>query len=88
LDYENSASGSYLKDKDEDARVRALMRSKNIDSRSNAGFNLVNGLSRMSVDVPLHKLYNPDGSANYMNSKSKLRNVGNQIMSPHRGDGP
>jgi hypothetical protein len=48
-----------LKERDDDAKVRALMRSKNIDVRSNSGYNLVNGSERRSVDVPSHKVYNP-----------------------------
>jgi len=36
------------------------MRSKNIDVRSNCGFNLINGSERRSVDVPQHKVYNPN----------------------------
>jgi hypothetical protein len=35
------------------------MRSKNIDVRSNCGYNLLNGSNRLSVDVPTHKVYNP-----------------------------
>ena len=41
-------------------KVRAMMRSKNIDVRSNCGYNLVNGSERRSVDVPVHRMYNPD----------------------------
>lgn len=60
LQYEQSVEGEFLKDRDDDAKVRALMRSKNIDVRSNTGYNLVNGSERRSVDVPLHRVYNPD----------------------------
>lgn len=59
LQYEPTAEGEILRQKDEDAKVRALMRSKNIDMRSNAGYNLTNGSDRRSVDVPNHKVYNP-----------------------------
>ena len=52
LQYEETAEGQYLKQRDDDAKVRALMRSKNIDARSNCGYNLVNGGNRRSVDVP------------------------------------
>jgi hypothetical protein len=52
LQYENSAEGLYLKERDDDAKVRALMRSKNIDVRSNCGYNPLNGSDRRSVDVP------------------------------------
>ena len=61
------------------------MRSKNLDSRGNVGFNVINGLNRLSVDVPIHKYYNPDGSANYMNDRSKLKTIGSMVMTPHRG---
>lgn len=60
LQYDNSDEGQYLKERDDDAKVRALMRSKNIDTRSNSGYNLVNGNNRLSVDVPQHRVYNPD----------------------------
>ena len=60
LQYEETTEGQYLKQRDDDAKVRALMRSKNIDARSNCGYNLVNGGNRRSVDVPQHRVYNPD----------------------------
>jgi hypothetical protein len=37
-----------------------LLRSKNIDTRSNCGYNLLNGSDRRSVDVPQHRVYNPE----------------------------
>ena len=49
-----------MRERDDDAKVRAMMRSKNIDVRSNCGYNVTNGQERMSVDVPLHRVYNPD----------------------------
>ena len=52
LQYENSPEGQYLKDRDDDAKVRALMRSKNIDTRNNCGYNPLTGNERRSVDVP------------------------------------
>lgn len=73
LQYEQSQEGDYLKQRDDDAKVRALMRSKNIDTRSNCGYNPVNGDNRRSVDVPQHRHYNPD----------PLRSVGSVIL----GDG-
>ena len=36
------------------------MRSNNIDTRSNCGYNLINGGGRVNVEVPQHKVYNPD----------------------------
>lgn len=59
LQYDETPEGNYLKTRDDDAKVRALMRSKNIDVRSNCGYNVTNGSERLSVDVPSHKLYNP-----------------------------
>jgi hypothetical protein len=46
LQYDPSQDGEYLRQRDDDAKVRALMRSKNIDTRANCGFNPVNGSSR------------------------------------------
>lgn len=54
LQYEQSPEGLYLRERDDDAKVRALMRSKNIDVRSNCGYNPVNGSDRLSVNVPDH----------------------------------
>ena len=46
LQYETNQDGNYLKQLDEDSKVRHLIRSKNIDTRSNCGFNLINGVNR------------------------------------------
>jgi hypothetical protein len=43
LGYEQSAEGEFLKERDSDAKVRALMRSKNMDVRGNCGHNLMTG---------------------------------------------
>jgi hypothetical protein len=51
------------------------MRSKNIDSLSNNGFNLLNGDVRRTVDVPNHLRYNPPGS-----SGSSLGNAGAAVF--------
>lgn len=45
--------------RDEDAKVRQLLRSKNIDVRSNNGFNPINGYERPRIEVPLHDVYYP-----------------------------
>ena len=47
------------------------MRSKNIDSLANNGYNLLNGDVRRTVEVPSHSRYNPPGS-----SGSALGNAG------------
>ena len=67
-----------MKQKDDDAKVRSLMRSKNIDTLGNSGFNMINGGTRRSVEVPQHRVYNPPGS-----SGSTLGQAGAQIF----GDG-
>lgn len=43
LEYEKSKEGVYLKDRDDAAKIRSLLRSKNVDSLGNANFNLLNG---------------------------------------------
>jgi hypothetical protein len=43
LDYDNNKEGVKLKQTDSDARVRALFRSKNLDSKNNNGFNVLTG---------------------------------------------
>ena len=52
LDYEHSKEGDFLKQRDEAARVRHLMRSKNVDTLGNANFNVLNGQIRKPIDVP------------------------------------
>jgi hypothetical protein len=39
--------------------VRALIRSKNIDVRSNCGYNPINGSERSGIDIPVHERYFP-----------------------------
>ena len=52
LQYDPSTEGEFLRQRAEDSKVRALCRSKNIDVRSNCGFNPINGSDRRSIDVP------------------------------------
>jgi hypothetical protein len=59
LEYERSKEGQYLRERDDAAKVRGLLRSKNVDGLNNADFNLLNGQNRRTVDVPHHDLYNP-----------------------------
>lgn len=59
LEYDNSGEGTRLKKRDDDAKVRALVRSKNIDMRSNCGYNVLTGDQRSGVYVPPHEVYNP-----------------------------
>lgn len=64
LNYENSYDGSQLRQRDEDAKIRHLLRSKNIDVRANNGFNPINGSERPRVEIPLHDVYYPPELAN------------------------
>jgi len=58
--------------------VRGLLRSRHIDMLSNSGYNLTNGETRQTVNVPEHQNYNPPGSAH-----SSLAKAGSQVF----GDG-
>ena len=59
LGYDNSPEGQRLAQMDEDAKVRAMMRSKNIDVRSNCGYNVITGSDRSQVEIPANERYNP-----------------------------
>lgn len=72
LNYDKSAEGEQLKQVEEESRVRALLRSKNIDVRGNCLYNPINGAERPSIDVPIHSYYNPPEKA--------LQSVGASIM--------
>lgn len=48
-----------------------MLRSKNMDMRGNATYNVLNGGERVQIDVPAHKVYNPPDS---------LSSVGARIM--------
>ncbi len=47
MQYENSQEGQHLMMRDEDNKVRHLLRSKHIDMRNNADYNVVNGGQRV-----------------------------------------
>jgi hypothetical protein len=46
LQYERTNDGEVLRQRDDDMKVRNLMRSNNIDTRSNIGFNVINNGDR------------------------------------------
>lgn len=46
LDYETNKDGDKLRTVDNDAKVRALMRSKNLEKKNNTGFNILTGETR------------------------------------------
>ena len=63
LNYDNNPDGKRLKQVDNDAEVRALMRSKVLDKKNNGEYNILTGVQRPPVPVPHHDRYNPIGSA-------------------------
>lgn len=72
LQYDITADGETLKQRDEDAKVRALLRSKNLDVRNNCGFNPINGSDRLAIEIPINQKYFPPERA--------LQSVGASIM--------
>lgn len=72
LDYDNNKDGQKLKVIDNDAKVRALMRSKNLEAKNNTGFNILTGNDRQFIQVPHHEKYNP------------LKSAGGYMMGPPR----
>ena len=59
LGYEETKEGKMLQSRDDDAKVRAVIRSKNLDQRNNGGYNVISGEDRPKVQVPVHERYNP-----------------------------
>lgn len=43
LEYDKNKEGIKLQQVDHDAKVRALIRSKNLDQKNNNGFNILTG---------------------------------------------
>ena len=43
LDYDKSKDGNKLREIDGDAKVRALMRSKNLEQKNNGAYNIITG---------------------------------------------
>ena len=76
LDYDHSNEGKRLQQLDEDSKVRALMRSKNIDVRSNCGYNVLTGDDRRAVDIPQNDKFNPVGRPD----SQRLQQDGHQIV--------
>lgn len=52
LEYHTSNKGDRLKERDDNAALRGKLRSKNLDIRSNTGYNILTGENRKGVDVP------------------------------------
>ena len=77
LNYDNNSSGNMLKQIDNDAQVRALMRSKVLDRKNNGQYNILTGTSRPPIAVPHHERYNPP-------SRGAIGSAANQIISSSR----
>ena len=54
MGYDNNPQGNILKQIDNDAQVRALMRSKVLDKKNNGEYNILTGTSRPPIPVPSH----------------------------------
>ena len=65
MGYDTSKEGVRLQAIDGDAKVRALIRSKNLDQKNNCGFNILTGENRLKVKVPQHEKYNPVPSTSH-----------------------
>ena len=59
LDYDKNTAGQKLCNIDNDAKVRALCRSKVLDRKNNGQYNILTGIERPPVPVPHHNRYNP-----------------------------
>jgi hypothetical protein len=75
LDYQKSKDGQKLANLDNDAMVRALMRSKVLDKKNNGGYNPVTGSDRPPIPVPAHERYNPISSAGRQMLSSSRRSA-------------
>lgn len=49
LEYDNNKDGNKLREIDGDAKVRALMRSKNLEQKNNGGYNIITGDQRVGI---------------------------------------
>lgn len=63
LDYETNPDGKMLSRLDNDAMVRALIRSKKLDGKNNGEYNILTGVGRPPVAIPSHERYNPISNA-------------------------
>ena len=77
LNYDTNPSGNMLKQIDNDAQVRALMRSKVLDKKNNGAYNILTGVGRPPISVPQHQRYNPP-------SRGVIGSAANQIISSSR----
>ena len=75
LNYDKNKDGTKLASLDNDAMVRALMRSKVLDQKNNGGYNILTGTQRSKVPVPHHDRYNPISNAGAAVMGSRRSNV-------------
>ena len=59
LDYDQNDGGKKLAQVEDDARVRALIRARNMNDKGNGRFNILTGEEKGGVQVPTHERYNP-----------------------------
>lgn len=59
LEYDPTESGMKLKQMDDMAKYRAQLRSYNIDSKSNSGYNLLTGAPREGIKVQKPEFLQP-----------------------------
>ena len=73
LNYMQDKDGKKLQQIDDDARVRALMRTRVLDKKNNNTYNPITGEDRFKINVPHHERYNPI-----------LTSTGNQVVTASR----
>eukprot|EP01017_Pseudomicrothorax_dubius_P025546 TRINITY_DN2770_c0_g2_i4.p1 TRINITY_DN2770_c0_g2~~TRINITY_DN2770_c0_g2_i4.p1 ORF type:complete len:212 (+),score=46.81 TRINITY_DN2770_c0_g2_i4:329-964(+) len=73
LEYDSSRKGEELRGRDEDARLRNLLRANNLDKRSNCGYNVLTGEERSGVQVPPPLRGRFDKAAGHIDQQSKIR---------------
>ena len=56
LEYHDTRKGKELNNKDDAAKFRHKLRSKNIDMRANSAYNILTGEERTGVDLPKEAL--------------------------------
>lgn len=59
LGYDHTPEGQKLAQIDEDSHVRALIRAKHLQDRSQGQYDILTGQPRHNIQVPAHERYNP-----------------------------
>mmetsp|Transcript_13977 Transcript_13977/g.11940 ORF Transcript_13977/g.11940 Transcript_13977/m.11940 type:complete len:106 (+) Transcript_13977:361-678(+) len=82
LAYHEDKQGNELKNRDEEAKVRAYLRATNLDARSNCGYNLLTGENRQEVNISedlqskyknkIDDAYSKNNIKSYNNSQNKF----------------